>query len=375
MKNVLYITEDIYSQVHWNLCKSLVKFQPDMKVSYLAMERYRTERPLRTNRIGVEGLSEIMVPCRYNKILYKYVFPYKVWKKKKLITEKVNVSDYNLVYASTLFSDGAIAYEIYKKYNIPYIVCVRGTDINLYISKMPFLYKYGRKIIENAKKIICISKSQKKGLICSSFSKKLQRETIDKIVVCPNGIDDFWHDNLYQKRRIACKNFVYIGIFDDDKNVVRLIEAFNLLKQEFKEIKLHLIGEGGSQEGLIRKMCDESIIMHGPIYDKEKLKMFMRSCDAFVMVSWRETFGLVYVEALSQGLPIIYSRNTGFDGMISDIKIGESCNPYDIVSIKDAMKNMIVNYDKYQLIGDRINEFKWEAVSDKIFDMIKRDNA
>ena len=101
---------------------------------------------------------------------------------------------------------------------------------------MPFLYKYGREIIENAKKIICISKSQETELIHSSFFKKLRRETIDKIVVCPNGIDDFWHDNLYQKRRIACKNFVYIGIFDDDKNVVRLIEAFNFLKQEFKEI-------------------------------------------------------------------------------------------------------------------------------------------
>ena len=372
---VLYITEDLYSQVHWNLCKSLVNFNPEIKVTYVAMERYRKNRDLRTNRDEIVGLEEVLIPCNYNKILYKFLFPYKVKKKKQLLLSKLDVIKFDFIYASTLFSDGSFAYEMYKKYGIPYVVCVRSTDINLYIRKLSYLHKYGRNILRNAQKIICISKSQEIQLVSSPFFKKISQEVKDKVEVCPNGIDEYWHNNLNLTKRDSCNNFLYIGIFEDYKNVVRLIEAFKLLKQEFQEIKLHLIGNGGSQESLVKKKCDESIIMHGPIYDKESLKTFMRSCDAFVMVSWRETFGLVYVEALSQGLPIIYSRNTGFDGMISDIKIGESCDPYDIVSIKYAMKNMIVNYDKYQLIGDRINEFKWETISNKIFDMIKRDNA
>lgn len=60
--------------------------------------------------------------------------------------------------------------------------------------------------------------------------------------------------------------------------------------------------------------------------------MFAES-DIFVMVSHSETFGLVYIEALSQGLPILYTRGQGIDGTLKE-KIGEAADSYDENSIK-----------------------------------------
>jgi glycosyltransferase involved in cell wall biosynthesis len=57
---------------------------------------------------------------------------------------------------------------------------------------------------------------------------------------------------------------------------------------------------------------------------KEKLLNNYRNSDIFIMPSYNETFGLVYIEAMSQGLPIIYTQNEGVDGYFKEGSVGYS---------------------------------------------------
>ena len=58
----------------------------------------------------------------------------------------------------------------------------------------------------------------------------------------------------------------------------------------------------------------EYMTYYGEITDKKTLKNLYRENDMFVMPSKNETFGLVYIEALLQGLPILYAKNEGIEG-------------------------------------------------------------
>lgn len=63
----------------------------------------------------------------------------------------------------------------------------------------------------------------------------------------------------------------------------------------------------------------------------------MRSCSVFAMPSIFETFGLVYLEALSQNLPVVYTKGQGIDGMF-DNTVGIGVDPLSVEEIKNAIK-------------------------------------
>src|SRR5690606_2930407 len=101
-----------------------------------------------------------------------------------------------------------------------------------------------------------------------------------------------------------------------------------------KRVHLHLIGGGGNVNTEVLKQVDlykEIMTYHGKIFDLFKLKEHFSEADVFVMPSRNETFGLVYVEAMLQGLPILYTSNEGIDGFYKE-KIGEKVSKQADVS-------------------------------------------
>ena len=105
--------------------------------------------------------------------------------------------------------------------------------------------------------------------------------------------------------------------------------------------------------------------LYGVINDKEKIRALMQQCHIFTMPSLTETFGLVYVEALSQGLPILYTEGEGVDGFFT-ATYGESCNPHSVYDIASKIEQMIVNYNEYAIEESYIRDhFDWEKVADR----------
>lgn len=64
------------------------------------------------------------------------------------------------------------------------------------------------------------------------------------------------------------------------------------------------------------------------------------------MPSKFETFGLVYVEAMTQGTPVIYTRGQGFDGFFEEGTVGYSVDGEDILEMKERIFDIINNYSK-----------------------------
>ena len=159
--------------------------------------------------------------------------------------------------------------------------------------------------------------------------------------------------------------FLFIGKFDKNKNVLNLIKALNYLREKHDDIELNLVGGSGSNHKKILKLITKNswITYHGKINDKQKMKNIFKQNDFFLMPSKFETFGLVYIEALSQGLPILYTENQGVDGLFNT-SVGLSTNPYDSKNIVKSIEKLIFNSQKYKenLNNLDFNEFSWKSI-------------
>ncbi|MDO4690245.1 MAG: glycosyltransferase family 4 protein [Fusobacterium sp.] len=290
------------------------------------------------------------------------------FKKNKKILEalmkteilKKNIS---LLHAHTLFTNGYVAYKIKKKYNIPYIVAIRNTDINVFFKYFFFLRKYGIKILKNANKIIFLSPSYEEYCLSKYIPKDKYEEFKKKSIVIPNGIDKYWIENLvdYKKRNSELR-LIYVGSINENKNVKTSILACRRLIEKGYQVKFTIIGD----LEINLKEIKEPFIEYIPFCSKERIKEYLSESDIFIMPSKYETFGLVYAEALSQGLPIIYTRGQGFDKQIPEGKVGYSVKYNDIDEIIEKIIKIYNNYDKYSAkTKEYVNKFNWKYIAEK----------
>jgi glycosyltransferase involved in cell wall biosynthesis len=105
---------------------------------------------------------------------------------------------------------------------------------------------------------------------------------------------------------------IYVGNLDKRKNIKGIIEAFNLIKRENKNLGLVLLGKRGFGYSSIRKKIESSkwkndIWETGYLSKTEKMFLISRSC-CLVCVSFAEGFGRTVLEALSLNVPVVISK-------------------------------------------------------------------
>lgn len=317
----------------------------------------------------------------YSYILNPYLrFNYfgKINKVYEDVKAKIEYSSLNLVHAHFLFSDGGVAYKLKKDIGLNYIVTVRNTDIYAFFKYMIHLKKFGLKILRNAHKIIFLSSSYKNTLFENYVPEKYLKELEEKIIIIPNGVNDFWLKNLFKPRKLVGEKIrlIYVGEFSKNKNIPIIIEVVDKLRKKGKETQFTLIGQYGNNVRKIRNLVNKRLnyIDSLPrITDKNKLLIQYRKADIFIMPSFYETFGLVFPEAMSQGLPLIYTCKQGFAGYYKDGEIGYAVNPKNPEEIIERIEMILSDYE--QLSKKCINEiknFSWELIASK-YDKIYKE--
>lgn len=355
------------SKVHSQLTKAI----DSRGIAQIVYCPLREERLLGKNKFVGKHIEFAYSFCI--KSWYKYVYHYKAHELYKDMKRQVDIKSADIIHAHTLFSDGVLAYKAHKEFGIPYVVAVRNTDVNDYIRLMKHTYCTGRKIVLNAEKIYFISSSLKVTFEQSDFIRPILNEVKDKFVLRPNGVDDYWHNHISHESRTG-HDVLYVGDYSANKNVVRLAKAIIELRQEkgLEDVRLLIVGgevKGGfrNNDGRTQAMIEaypEAIKAFGKIYDKERLVEVMRRCSLFAMTSIHETFGLVYIEALSQNLPVVYTKGQGIDGLF-DNKVGKGVNPLSIEEIKNAIRDILQNHDAYSNKDLDFRNFKWSEISER----------
>lgn len=304
-------------------------------------------------------------------------FFYKIKQQKiyKALQEQYKIETFNCIHAHTLFTDGGVAWNIKKDFGIPYIVTVRNTDVNVFFKYRVALRQHGREILRGASAIVFLSPSYRDEVYRNYVERFEEEEFRKKTFIIPNGIDPFWLKNAPEpnkKQNDTIIRCIYAGAVNKNKNIKTTLCACDVLKGKGYSVFYTVIGKIESKK-IYQMLIDRDYVTYISPQPKEKLIEFYRANDIFVMPSRTETFGLVYAEALSQGLPIIYTRGQGFDGQFPDGEVGYSVDSSDPNQIAETILKLAEEKEKMTPICiNKSRKFDWEKISRSYSEIYKQ---
>ena len=295
----------------------------------------------------------------------------RVWfyhKQKKIrnaLEKSIAVGEYNLLHAYTLFTDGNCAYKLSEKYGVDYVVAIRNTDVNDFFKWRPHLIKRGIRIMQNAKAIFFLSEAYRQQVLEKYVPARYRNALAAKSYIMPNGIDDFWHKNCQKNidKQIGDPlRLVYAGRIDANKNIATTQAAMKILAQKGCEARLTVVGKVMDESVYLQISVDSNTSCIPP-KSKEELIDIYRANDIFVMPSFTESFGLVYAEAISQGLPVVYSIGQGFDRQFPEGEVGYHADPNSAQCVADAVLKIA---DNYTTLTDNLSvkaiRYSWDSI-------------
>ena len=244
----------------------------------------------------------------------------------------------DIIHAHSCFWGGIAASYISKKYNIPLVITEHSS------------LKYAKYSRDSYKKYIFDAYKEADVLIAvgTGLKEEISGYVDREIDVIPNMVDLnlFYIDNNNNKNEKF--TFFSCAFLEEGKGMEDLIKAF---ADAFKgqDVILNIGGDGSTKnalEELSKELeMDNQIKFLGSL-SRTQVSEEMRKCDAFALPSEHETFGVVYIEALACGKPVIGANNGGAEDIIEDCN-GIIANKKDIDSIKDALIEIKENYNIY----------------------------
>jgi len=278
---------------------------------------------------------------------------------------------FDLIHAYTLFTDGNCAMRLSRQMKVPYVVAVRNTDVSVFFKYMVHLRGKGIEIMEGASAVFFLSSAYRDHVISKYVPQGKREAILAKTLLIPNGIDDFWFENQFDRsaaadsRRIEGEKRVdvlYVGEINENKNLLLTARAIQQLNEKGWQIRYRAVGKV-SDAGILEKLQQYDFFYHVPPKPKEELLVEYRKANMFVMPSHTETFGLTYAEAMTQGLPVIYTRGQGFDGQFPEGMVGFSVDSHDA---EELAENIVKVCERYAELSknciEKVQKFRWSKI-------------
>ena len=187
----------------------------------------------------------------------------------------------------------------------------------------------------------------------------------------------FNNQKYYPITKVKKKFFLIIGRHNPHKNLERVIKAFSLAN--LQEYKLVFVGAFDQRyTPSLLKLIDDLNLGHlciwkGWIDDREKL-LLLNECQALIIASLWEGFGLPALEAMACGAPVIASDNGALPEVIGTY--GYLVNPFNLQSIASAMNAVIKDKECFEKAfhegPERAASFNWPDTAKAIEKIIQQ---
>lgn len=243
----------------------------------------------------------------------------------------------DLVVGHKLTVEGILAWEVARRLAIPYAISIQGNTDQKILDARPDLRGNFARIYHEAACVFCFAPWAHEAV-----TQRLgERRGLTLDLPCPTTLD--------QVRAPVPSGNAMISVFHlrghKTKNLAGMARAMQLLTAAGQAAALQVIGGGNPAE---TSVCTAIIAqapgmtLDGP-QSPEALGPIMNNAIALVMPSKRESFGLVFVEALFAGLPIIYPKGAGVDGYFDGLSFAIAVNARKPREISAAMRHVIDN--------------------------------
>lgn len=278
----------------------------------------------------------------------EYRFPLPIPQK---LLHKIKDLNIEVVHTQTPFFIGAIAKYVSLRNNIP-LIFTYHTQYDKYSHYVPLPQNSVKKTAISWSRIFC---NRCNWIIAPSQEIKNFLESIGittPVEAIPTGIDLDEFNNLkpqeFREKIKVGKNekvLITAGRLAKEKNMEFILRSFRLILNEYENIKLLIIGGGPYQKALEKyneKLnLKENTIFTGAVPKKEVIQ-YCAASDIFVFASVTETQGLVILEAMATGKPIVAIESTGVNEVVEDGVEGFLCPPDENI-FKEKVIELLIN--------------------------------
>jgi glycosyltransferase involved in cell wall biosynthesis len=170
-----------------------------------------------------------------------------------------------------------------------------------------------------------------------------------EIHVIPNLVAERFFAGGLRKEPMDRFRFISVGTLEYKKGQDVLIRAFARVAEEIPETKLTIVGEGPYYEPLKAWAAELGVAEKVELtwmLSREEVAARLRESQAFVLPSRTETFGVVFIEAMACGLPIVMTKTNAWELLVND-DTGIAVEIDDEDALTDAMLRVIRNYGGY----------------------------
>jgi phosphatidylinositol alpha-mannosyltransferase len=192
--------------------------------------------------------------------------------------------------------------------------------------------------------------------------------------IIPNGISytHFAKEALPFERYLdGKKNILFVGRYGEKRKGLKyLLGAFKILKKRFEQIRLIIVGPGSKMARLLHGGNGEDVVFTGyAAYDD--LPRYYRTADVFCApATGAESFGIVLLEAMAAGAPVVASNIKGYAGVVDHGKDGFLIQPMDEEALAGALAHVLENdglKEKMRANGKiKAERYRWTNVSRQV---------
>lgn len=348
----------------YNLVKQLSAFS-NVRISVIVQDEiFPKQRKLEISS-PFKNVTMFRYPAtRFQAINYSFISIKGFLHILKLNCDLIHVSGYPLF-------GGEIASIISRWKKIPMILTIHGFPRTKSILQRVYHAFYhntnGKLMIDQASMIISVSKS-----LAVDFSSRVEW---GKMKIIPNGIEISSPDpTFFQKtRQKHPKTIVSIGRIDEQKGFRYLIESMVYLVKKYPDVKLIIAGKDYGEKANLLSIIQKNnlykcVDLLGFISEKKKEEL-LAMADVFVVPSVYEPFGIVVLEGMNAGVPVVASNVGGIRSIIKTGYNGLLVPPRDVKQLVDAISMIFDDPSRARSFSlnahATLKQFTWASVAER----------
>ncbi|MDD5692863.1 MAG: glycosyltransferase [Patescibacteria group bacterium] len=205
---------------------------------------------------------------------------------------------------------------------------------------------YTRVVYNRADLVLTPSKAMRDTLIRQGVKTKVE--------VLSNGID---YDLFKKKSDYSIQNrIIHMGRLGHEKNIEVVIQAFSIAHKKIPNLRLDILGDGPSKkslQSLVKNLNLSKEIKFGGAYDINKISQDLCEYDFFVTASTIETQGLVVLETMASGLPVLGVKKLAIPEIVLDGKNGYISKPFDAEGMAKNILKILEDEDRLREFGKK----------------------
>lgn len=323
---------------------------------------------------------------------------------KNAVSELIRLgNNFDIVHIQCPYT--SMTHKTIEKIDSPFVITMHGTwkgerdalrnesfrhlkkgDLALYLT-WPFLEKYERIMLTESKAVITVSEHSAGELLSYMIPQDMLKS---KLKVIPNGVDTQSFKPMGESARQALREkyeldkndliILSVGRLAARKGFKDLLLAFKVVSQQVKNANLILVGSGPLEATLKRlvvklKISDRVIFAKGLAI--EELKMHYAGTDLFVLPSYYEGQGIVFLEAMASGIPIVSTNISAIPETVRHGENGLLVKPGDSNELTDAIIPLLEDDELRIRMGKNgreiaVKEYDWNIIGGKVEEVYER---